>query len=130
MLLTRNTFTCLWHAHWYMGETESLTFYKFYQRPEWKVALQMSEERNRKLNIIISFLSATKHALADSPQTRWWEAELLFILDVYSCMTHQGKNKCVDLTICYNNCRHCSAQLLLGSAHLVEKEFISVQVLL
>lgn len=87
-------------------------------------------QKKEKENIIIPFLSASKHALAESPQTRWWEAELMFILDVYSCMTHQGKNKYVDLTICYNNCRHCSAQLLLGSAHLVEKEFISVQVLL
>lgn len=126
-----NTSTCPYHAHGIkvgMGQMESLTFDAFSQRDLTGEGHWKCQKEKNKFNIIIPFLSTTKQALADSPQTSLWEAELLFILDVYSCMTHQGKNKCVDSPICYNNCRHCSAQLLLGSACLVENKFISAQV--
>lgn len=51
------------------------------------------KKQKTRFNLIIQFLSCGKETLAESLLTNLWEAELRFILDVYSCMTHQGACK-------------------------------------
>lgn len=80
-----------------------------------------------KFNIITPFSPTAKQAIADSLHTSLQEVELRFIFRRVQLHDSPGGDKCVDLPICYINYRHCSAQLLLRPACLVENGFKSVQ---